>query len=78
MKGGIRLMQGATTFNTVRIEKAVMNRMLNKERYIVTYGFSYSDWKGYYKKPESYRCAYEVRIVNKSPLELAVIPVPAK
>ena len=74
MKKGIRLLQGMITTNQVTIQKAVMERMLNnKERCITTYQFSYSDWKGY--KSDSYTYACEIKIIQKSPLSLIVIPV---
>lgn len=74
MKKGIRLVQGMETTNQLTLLKEHLDRMLkNKERCITTYEFSYSDWKGY--KSDRYKYACEIKIVQKSPLSLAVIPM---
>ena len=74
MKKGIRLLQGMETTNQLTLLKEHLDRMLkNKERCITTYEFSYSDWKGY--KSDRYKYACEIKIIQKSPLLLAVIPM---
>jgi hypothetical protein len=74
MKKGIRLVQGMEITNQLTLLKEHLDRMLkNKERCMTTYEFSYSDWKGY--KSDSYKYACEIKIIQKSPLLLAVIPM---
>lgn len=74
MEKGIRLLQSMETTNQLTLLKAHLDKMLkNKERCITTYEFSYSDWKGY--KSDRYKYALEIKIVQKSPLSFAVIPM---
>ncbi len=74
MKKGIRLVQGMEITNQLTLLKEQLDRMLkNKERCKTTYEFSYSDWEGY--KSDRYKYACEIKIVQKSPLSLAVIPM---
>jgi hypothetical protein len=63
--------------NYARINKDTLNRMIQtKERLIYTIEIFYSDWEDYQKY--AYKCEYEIKILKKEPLHLAVYNLSAK